>query len=211
MQPIKDYVIIQPQSPERKTESGLIIVTDYDPSTHVPVIGTVKELPHKLSNNKQVELQVGDIVYMDRYACLMAWGREVSEESISKDNSVILIDGVKHFYINYGNVYMAIRDGKKIMVNDYVLMTAVKRQEKSDIIIEKEFYSDLIFRCELGNDEINEGQYIVIQRARSSKANYQYYISPVEQHNYRTLDKEYYVVKAENIIGILNDINLDIR
>ena len=211
MQPIKDYVIIEPQSPERKTESGLIIVTDYDPSSHVPVIGTVKKLPHKLSSNKQIELQVGDIVYMDRYACLMAWGREVSEESISKDNSVILIDGVKHFYINYGNVYMAIRDGKKIMVNDYVLMTAVKRQEKSKLVIEKEFYSDLIFRCELGNDEIDEGQYIVIKRARSSKANLQYYVSPVEQHLYRTLDKEYYVVKAENIIGILNDINLDIK
>ena len=205
IKPIKDYVIVKPQSTERKSSSGLIIVTDYDPSTHVPVIGEVKILPIKKS---ECDLQVGDIVFMDRFACLMAWGREFSQESITNDNAIIFIDGIKHFYMNYKNIYMAIRGDKKIMLNDYILVTAVKMIEKSDLVIDKEYYSDLIFRCEIGNDEIKEGEYLIIEKGASKKKNtsYQFYVKPVENHNYRTLEKEYYVVKSDNVMGILTDI-----
>ena len=211
MKPIKNYVIVEAQSPERKTKSGLTIVTSYNPSEHVPVIGTIKELPLKLSNNNPIEAQIGDTVFMDRYACLMAWGKEVSEESIVDDNSILKIDGKIHFYINYGNMYMSLRGDKKIMLNNYLLVTPVKMKEKSDLVIDKEYYSDIVFKCEVGDEDVEAGQYIVIQRSRGKKGNLQYYVFPVEQHDYTTLEKQYYVVNKSNVVAIMNELNLEIK
>ena len=209
MKPIKDFVLIKPHL--REETSGLYIDHTYEPSDHVLVIGTVVEIPMKLDKEpwqSEIEIQVGDVVYFDRYSAMQAFGNTYHGESITNDNRVIKVDEIPHLYLKYHNLYMAIREGKRIMLNGYALLTSVEWKAKSNIELVQDVTSHYkIFKAELSgksikysnpdyeDSEISGGKYYVIDTARGQNSRVQNHVFPVEQFLYRTLDKEYYVAQ----------------
>lgn len=218
MKPIKDFVIIKPEL--RDKCNGLIIDHTFDPSTHVPTIGTVVHLPHRLSVDNwetTMEIQVGDTVFIDKFVSLMAFGNEYNNQTISDGNRIITIDEFPHLYIRYQDLYMAIRNEQKIMLNGYALLTAIDWKPKSSLSIfnyvDKHYKifkvektgSDVIYTNPAYYDaEISEGSYCVVDTARGKNSRLQNHVFPLEQSLYRTLDKEYYVSQKCFISATVN-------
>ena len=129
----KVMVKLDPDNNTVTTKSGikLYVDTSYEPEKHQVVTGTVVEPPKDLKFSKKdgskmpwdttVELKEGDKVAMYYLAvqnCLRKEHRRYIEQ-----------DGEKFIFIAYNNIYAAIREGKIIPVNGYLLIEPVDDPE----------------------------------------------------------------------------------
>lgn len=125
-----------------KTPSGftLYIDTTFEPEKHTVVTGTVEAIPKSLYPRDlpwitQNELQVGDKVAM-YYMAVM--------NCLSKERKKFIKEFRQTFiFIAYSNIYAAVRDGKIIPINGYILAEPIpdpffekKKQEYLDKGIE---------------------------------------------------------------------------
>ena len=106
----------------------LIIDHTFEPQDHVSVRGIVKVLPDKLFFGKNdsrsmawktdVEVKVGDTVWMDYHAVLLALGKSF-DKAQEGDDPLYDEDGI---FIKYQDLFMAQRGDEFIMLNGYVLI-----------------------------------------------------------------------------------------
>lgn len=113
---------------KRVTKSGIIVVGDgdFNPADHAQRVGVVRWVPEEL-NFKQtevhcdMELQVGDKIWFDYMTGL---------NCVQYD-----VDGVEYKFMNYSDLYVADRDGRKIMLNGYCLFELVDAESDSPLAI----------------------------------------------------------------------------
>ena len=130
------YVKLDPPNDHIERVPGIRIEIDtsYEPEKHLTRTGTVVAVPEKLIYKRgsdymewktEMELQVGDRVvmyYLAVYNCIKNGAYEKDYEYYHGKRS----DKYEEFvYMKYQNIYAAIRNGKVIPINGYVLVEPI--------------------------------------------------------------------------------------
>ena len=144
-QTFNSHVVVKldPENKFIKLKSGikLLVDTSFEPEKHIVRIGTVEKVPTRLNYKHghtgfpwqtEVELQEGDKVVM--YFLAIQNCLRPEKKCYHKEGDDVWI------YIKYNNIYAAIRDGKIIPVNGYVLVEPV---EDPAWIVKEEQYKRL--------------------------------------------------------------------
>jgi len=113
-----------------KTPSGikLFIDTSFEPEKHIVRVGEVVALPKRIITSgtglpweTEIELMIGDRVVMYFLAVQNCLAPEKKNYARDGDNVWI--------FIKYHNIYAAIRDGKIIPINGYILVEPMEDPE----------------------------------------------------------------------------------
>ena len=127
--PLRDFVFIRANPTKNAVKQiapGVEIIVDqtYEPHsmTHVTQDGIIEYLPKGFSLDYQkdidfqvMELEVGDHVYCHHFLC----DEHVRTTKVDKNGNGL-------YYLLYGEVYCAIRDGKINMIGEWNLVDPVK-------------------------------------------------------------------------------------
>lgn len=113
---------------KRTTKSGIIVVgdVDFNPAENAQRVGVVEWVPSYLNyreteSETDMELEVGDRVWFDYMTGLNCVRFDVG--------------GDEYKFMNYSDIYVADRDGKKIMLNGNCLFELVDDEVKSELAI----------------------------------------------------------------------------
>ena len=128
--------------------------TKYAPENHVPVSGKVVGVPEKLFFSKKridismpwevdMELEIGDVVYMEYHAVLLALGDRLYKTNAHPDPTYFELDGKFYVFIHYQFLYFVLRDNPDqpeqpdlLMLNSYcIAYPIVEEVLKSSSII----------------------------------------------------------------------------
>ena len=126
-----DSVLIKitERNEDRQTKSGIYVSsdTDFNPDEHAQRVGVVEWVPESVSLNESewetdIEIKVGDKVWFDYLMGL---------------NCVcFFVDRVEYKLLKYNDIYIAERDGEKIMLNGYCLFDLVDAEKEESEILE---------------------------------------------------------------------------
>jgi len=118
----------------------LFISTKYNAQDHVPVWGEVVGLPTKLYFNKKspysmewetdMELSLGDTVYIDYLATLRALSTEFNPADAYPEPSWIKQDGFYYVILKYQDIYLRVRNKKVQPINGYCIAKPIRVKEK---------------------------------------------------------------------------------
>lgn len=196
----------------------LYIDHTFEPQDHVSCKGIVTVVPERLPFDKtimpsmewktDIEVQVGDTVWMDYHAVLLALGKSFDEAQESEE-PLFDDDGV---YIKYQDLFMAQRDEEFIMLNGYVLISleSQKMPDTSLIIHDriKSLKSKRIGKVvKVGNKntdylhdnyvdgDVNVGDHVVFMDYANRK---------LEQDLYKSLGEDLHVVQGRFILGVVD-------
>jgi len=190
----------------------------FEPQDHVSCRGVVTVVPGKLPFDREdshsmewktkVEIEVGDTVWMDYHAVLLALGKSFDEAQESEE-PLYDDDGI---YIKYQDLFMAMRGNDFIMLNGYVLveLEAQKMPSTSLIIHDriKNLKSKRIGRVvRVGNKnleylhenyvdgDVSVGDHVVFMDYANRK---------LEQDLHKTLGENIHAVQGRFILGVLD-------
>lgn len=128
--PLNNLVLIKPlmNNDKYNFKSGvsIFIDTSYEPELHAEVVGEVIRIPETvflrkgklyLDEDKRVpvEIQVGDMAYYSYLAIRKALTEKFDGKAVVEDKELYVL-------ISYENIFMVVRNGVPIPVNDYLLI-----------------------------------------------------------------------------------------
>ena len=136
-----------------KNGTELYLETKYTPAEHTQVVGIVQALPMRLNfdiNNHSasmewdtdMELNVGDTVYMEYFAVMMALANEYDRASSYDDPTWFEHGGSLYICISYGDIYFKVcpsgtsQSTELIPINGYLICRSINVKPKSSFIIE---------------------------------------------------------------------------
>ena len=119
IKPLRDtYLISADETANEKTASGLYIDPTWDKYKNAVQVGVIESLPLSISKsyNNDVEIDIGDKVYFHHFV-------------IQDDN--YLMDGDKKlFKLPRYHLYCVVKDGKIIVVDDWILVSPILETEE---------------------------------------------------------------------------------
>lgn len=150
-----NYVAVKIDNPaydQIKTKGGLELYIDpnFDFAKHVNHYGEVIAVPEKLIFDKkdpnrglmhhtEMELQVGDKVYIDRREVMICLGDKVRANDDYKgmypNKYIENEDGTLTLFVRYDMIWMAIRNGNYMPVNGWLIIEYIKEEEYEGSII----------------------------------------------------------------------------
>ena len=124
-----------------KDGSKFYLSTKFEPQDHVPVWGEVVGLPSKLYFNKKdipnsmewetdMELHVGDTVYMEYLAVLRALSTEFNPADAYPQPQWFKQDGVYYIIIRYQDIYFRVVDNEIFPINGYCVAKPINVRQK---------------------------------------------------------------------------------
>ena len=188
----RNYVLIQCEPLQDKVMIAgkeLLIDTSYEAQDYVTTCGIVTHLPEKLYFNPNnvnesmewdtdMELQVGDKVYMDYHSVMMAFGHKVDKMQDKPDPRWIEIDGKDHVFIHYQDIFCYERGGELKTVNGYSIVEMVEKPQSTIELVSKT-YEDHVkvvitgtpnrryLNPEYSDGLVNVGDTVILKKAKS--------------------------------------------
>ena len=198
-------------------DTKLFIDHTFEPQDHVSCRGVVTVVPEKLPFDREItpsmewkteiEVQVGDTVWMDYHAVLLALGKSFDEAQESEE-PLFDDEGV---YIKYQDLFMAQRGDMFIMLNGYVLVELEGQKMPSTSLIIHDRIKNLKSKrigkvVHIGNKnseylhenyidgDVSVGDHVVFMDYANRK---------LEQDLHKTLG-DLHVVQGRFILGVVN-------
>ncbi len=169
--PKNNLVLIKPRLNNDKivlNNGGVLYIdTTYEVEKHANIVADVIEVSptvllrqgkHYIDEDKQVPVEImpGDVAYCYYLAILNAIQRK-------GDGKAIIENGELHLFISYENIFMVIRDGVPIPVNDYVIIEPTYKELKNELSeLEKR---GLVMPDSIINEKKNFTQFGIIRYA----------------------------------------------
>lgn len=157
-----NYVAVKIEKPSNdniKTKSGLelYLETDTEFANHVNHYGEVVAVPEKLIFDKkdpnrgmmhrtEMELRVGDKVYVDRREIMICLGDKVKAnleyKGMYPNKFIENEDGSLTLFVRYDMIWLAIRNGNYIPVNGWLIIEPIENVEYDGCLIMPDSYKE---------------------------------------------------------------------
>jgi len=209
-----------------KDGKKLLLETKFNPQDHAPVIGTVVGLPSMLYFNKKdptesmewetdMELEIGDKVYMEYLSVLRAMGTEFDKASAYPVPEWFKHDGKYHIIIHYSKIYFKIKDNEIVPINGYCIAKPIKTPVKETfglVLVGNEYkrsskWGEIIYVGKPCKDfvddrykdkgEVNPGDIVLFGRWSNIRVEYELHQTILkEDGEYAVIQRKYMKVKA---------------
>lgn len=187
LKPMSNHVFVEVEFNDSIKIGGqkMFLETDFNPQDHVPVTGIVKKMPDKLYYTRddkseslqwetEIEVRLGDRIFFEYFASLMALAGMIDPAQEYKDPKYIIHNGKVYIFLKYDAIFFTKRNDDIIPVNGFLLCEPIKKHTKTysiylpDDIRNKESnkYAK-IFKAGSSNKEYLEEKYMDAKEAKA--------------------------------------------